>query len=107
MALRKAGEDMKHIHKAEQKCSETAFYRYVVGFAILFLEALKSFGISVLRHITELLIVFAFVGMFTAGQAFESNAINYTVCILFILILAILIVTLIKIKIFESRGDKK
>lgn len=98
---------MKHIRKAEQKCSETRLYRYSVGFAILFLDALKNVGKAILKHITELLIIFAFIGMLTAGQAFENNAINYTVCILFMLILAILIVTLIKVKILESRGDKK
>ena len=98
---------MKHLRKAEQKCSDTTAYRYTVGFAMLLLNALKDFGKAILRHITELLIIFAFVGMFTAGQAFNNNTINYTVCILFMLILAILIVTLIKVKILESRGDKK
>ncbi len=98
---------MKHIRKAEQKCSETRLYRYTVGFSILFISVLKDMAKNVLRHITELLIVFAIVGMFAAGQAFENNAINYTVCILFMLILAVLIVTLIKIKVIESRGDKK
>lgn len=98
---------MKHIRKAEQKCSETTFYRYVVGFAILLLEVLKSFGKSVLRHITELFICFSLIGIVISAEAFDNNAINYTTALLFVVILVVLIITLIKVKILESRGDKK
>ncbi len=97
---------MKHLKQVERKCSETALYRYVVGFLITLLETVKDVLKAVLKHITELLIALAMVGMVMAMQAFDNNAINYTVCILFVLILAVLIVTLIKVKILESRGEK-
>ena len=94
---------MKHIRKAEQKCSETAFYRYIVGFAILFLDVLKNFLKAVLKHITELFMCLSLIGIVVAAQAFDDNAINYTTAMLFIVILVVLIITLIKIKILEHK----
>lgn len=97
---------MKHLKKAEQKCSETAVYRYTVGFTLAILNALKTALKFVLKHSTEILMIVAFISMFVAGQAFESNLINIRICILFISILATLIVALLKIKILEERGEK-
>lgn len=97
---------MKHLKKAEQKCSETAVYRYGVGFILAILKALKTALKFVLKHSTGILMVVAFISMFVAGQAFESNLISIRICILFISILATLIVALLKIKILEERGEK-
>lgn len=94
---------MKHLKTAEQKCSETAVYRYTVGFILAVASALKKALMFTLKYSTELLMAVAFVGIIIAAQAFESNAISYTVCILFIAILAVLFATLIKIKILEEK----
>ncbi len=98
---------MEHLRKAEQKCSETVVYRYFAGALLFLLDGLKNVCKRLIRHTTELLMVASILGMVAAANAFDSESINYTVCILFMLILAILIVTLIKVKILESRGDKK
>jgi hypothetical protein len=97
---------MKHLKQVEQKCSETAVYRYGVGFILAVANALKTALKFVFKHSTEILMVVAFISMFVAGQAFESNLISIRVCILFISILATLIVTLLKIKILEERRGK-
>lgn len=97
---------MKHLRKAEQKCSETAVYRYFVGGLLVLLDGLKNVCKRLIRHTTELLIVVSMLCMVCAANAFDSKAINYTTAILFILILIVLIATLIKIKILESRGEK-
>ena len=97
---------MKHLKKAEQKCSETAVYRYGVGFILAILKALKTALKFVLKHSTEILMVITLISMFVAGQAFESNLISIRICILFVSILATLIVALLKIKILEERGEK-
>ena len=97
---------MKHLKKAEQKCSETAVYRYGVGFILAVAKGLKTALKFVLKHSTGILMVIAFISMFIAGQAFESNLISIRICILFISILATLIVALLKIKILEERGEK-
>ena len=97
---------MKHLKKAEQKCSETAVYRYTVGFILAVANALKIALKFVLKHSTEILMVVALISMFVAGQAFESNLISIRICILFISILVTLIVTLLKIKILEERRGK-
>ena len=44
---------MKHLQKAEQKCSETAVYRYLVGGWIKLLDMLKKGCIRLIEHITE------------------------------------------------------
>ena len=98
---------MKHLRKAEQKCSETAAYRYFVGGLLVLLDGLKNVCKRLIRHTTELLIVASILGMVAAANAFDSEAINYTTAILFIIILIVLIATLIKVKILECRGDKK
>jgi hypothetical protein len=69
-------------------------------------ELLKNGCMAVLGHITELLILTAFVGMVLAYQAFEMNCINYITMMLFEAILGMFIVALIKIKILESRGEE-
>ena len=97
---------MKHLKKAEQKCSETVVYRYGVGFIFAVLKALKAVLKFVLKRSTEILMIVALISMFVAGQAFESNLISIRICILFISILATLIVALLKIKILEERGEK-
>lgn len=97
---------MNHIRKAEQKCLETRVYRYFVGGLIKLLDMLKSGCKRLIRHITELLMVLSIVGMAVAANAFDSEAINYTTAILFVLILVVLVATLIKVKILESRGEK-
>lgn len=94
---------MKHIRKAEQKCSETTAYRYFVGGLIKLLDMLKSGCKRLIRHITELLMVLAVAGMAVTANAFDNEAINYTTAILFILILVVLIATLIKVKILECK----
>lgn len=50
--------------------------------------------------------VLAVAGMAVTANAFDNEAINYTTAILFILILVVLVATLIKVKILESRGEK-
>ena len=97
---------MKHLRKAEQKCSETAAYRYFVGALIVLLNGLKNVCKRLIRHTTELLMVASILGMVAAANAFDKEAINYTTAILFIIILIVLIATLIKVKILECRGDK-
>lgn len=97
---------MKYIKKAEDKLSSTTVFRYIFGVILFLVETFKKLIMSVIKHITGLLMVFAFIGMIAAASAFENKAINYTTAILFILILAILIATLIKIKILETRGGK-
>ena len=94
---------MNHIRKAEQKCSETRLYRYIIGFAILLLDCLKRGLKAILKHITETLMCISFIGMVIAFQAFDNNVINYTTAILFITVLGVLIATLIKVKILECR----
>ena len=98
---------MKHLRKAEQKCAETAVYRYFFGALLVLLDGLKNVCKRLIRHTTELLIIASILGMVAAANAFDSEAINYTTAILFILILVVLFATLIKVKILECRGDKK
>ena len=89
-----------------QKCTEITAYRYFVGFLMLLSDTLKNVAMGVLKNITELLMCLSIVGMVTAANAFDKDAINYTTAILFITILAVLLATLIKVKILE-RGGKK
>lgn len=89
-----------------QKCTETAVYRYFVGFLILLSETVKKGCKALVNNITEMLMCLSIVGMVAAANAFEENAINYTTAILFITILVVLLATLIKVKILE-RGGKK
>ena len=98
---------MKHLRKAEQKCSETAAYRYFIGALLVLLDGLKNVCKRLIRHTTELLIIASIFGMICTANAFDSEVINYSTAILFILILVVLIATLIKVKILECRGDKK
>lgn len=98
---------MKHLQKAEQKCSETAVYRYFAGAMLVLLDGLKNACKRLIRHTTELLMVASILGIVCAANAFDIGAINYTTAILFIIILVVLIATLIKVKILECRGDKK
>ena len=98
---------MKHLQKAEQKCSETTVYRYLVGGWLKLLDMLKKGCIRLIEHITELLMALSLVGIVAAAYAFDDKAINYTTAVLFITILAILIASLIKIKILENKNDKK
>ncbi|MEE1219542.1 MAG: hypothetical protein U0L20_06435 [Ruminococcus sp.] len=97
---------MNRIRKAEDKLSDTKVFRYTFGFMLLLGRILKSGALFVFYYSTEVLMVLSLIGMFVAVSAFESNAINYTICILFITILAVLLITLLKIKIMESEGDK-
>ena len=87
-----------------QKCTETAVYRYFVGFLILLSETVKKGCKALVKNITEMLVCLSIVGMVTAANAFDKDAINYTTAILFITILAVLIATLIKVKILERGG---
>ena len=89
-----------------QKCTETAVYRYFVGFLILLSETVKKGCKALVKNITEMLMCLSIVGMVAAANAFDKEAINYTTANLFISILAILLVTLVRVKILE-RGDKK
>lgn len=98
---------MKHLRKAEQKCSETAVYRYFVGGLLVLFDSFKNVCKRLIRHTTEVLIVASILGMICAANAFDKEAINYTTALLFILILVVLIATLVKVKILECRGDKK
>ena len=95
---------MKYIKKVEDKLSNTTVFRYVLGGILLIAETFKKLIMSVIKHITGLLMFFSLIGMVAAANAFENNAINYTTAILFILILGVLIATLIKIKILESKN---
>lgn len=95
---------MKHLHNAE--LSETAAYRYAVGFMFKAAEIFKKGILSFISHITEFLMAVSLIGMATAANAFDDNAISYTVAILFITILAVLLASLIKIKILESKADE-
>ena len=98
---------MKHLKQAEQKCSDTAVYRYIVGFTLATANVLKKSLLLTLKYSTEIVMVVALIGIIIAGNAFDSNVIEIRVCFLFIAILMALIVALIKIKILESkRGDK-
>ena len=98
---------MKHLRTAEQKCSETAVYRYFIGTLLVLLDGLTNVCKRLIRHTTELLIVASILGMVAAANALDKEAINYTTAILFIIILIVLIATLIKVKILECRGNKK
>ena len=46
---------MKHLRKAEQKCSETAVYRYFIGALLVLINGLKNVCKRLIRHTTELL----------------------------------------------------
>lgn len=94
---------MKHLKKAEQKCSETVVYRYFIGAVMKLLEVIKKACKAIISYITELLMAISLIGMVVAYDAFGSGAINYTTAILFFAILAVLIVSLIKIKILEVK----
>ncbi|MCH5298058.1 MAG: hypothetical protein J1E85_10385 [Ruminococcus sp.] len=96
---------MKHLQKAEDKRSERA-YLFIVGALMKLVELAKVVCKGVLKHYTETLMVIAFVGIIIAVQAFDNGAINYTVTILFVTILFVLMITLIKVKILEKRGEK-
>lgn len=93
---------MKHL---ANDFSDSAIYRYVVGFFIGAFDLMKKCLMFTLIHSTDILMVVAFIGAIIAACAFESNAINFTVCILFITILLAWVAALLKIKILEDRGD--
>ncbi len=97
---------MKHIRKSRCSALKSTAYLYFIGSVMKLTELIKNGCMAVLGHITEMLMVIAFVGMFLAYQAFEMNCINFITTMLFITILGLFIVALIKIKILESRGDK-
>ena len=98
---------MKHLKQAEQKCSDTAVYRYIVGFIFATSSAFKTALFFALKHSTEILMVIALISTVIVTQLFEANAISFAVCIFLIAIIIAWILTLIKIKILESkRGEK-
>ena len=97
---------MKHIRKSKFSTLKSTVYLYFIGSVMKLTELLKNGCMAVLGHITELLILTAFVGMVLAYQAFEMNCINYITMMLFEVILGMFIVALIKIKILESRGEE-
>ncbi len=101
---------MKHLKQAEKKCSDTVIYRYVIGFILASTDVIKKIFILAVKYSTEIFFTLAIICSTVVTQAFASNAISLKVCILFMTLLLALIVTLIKIKILESknnRGDKK
>lgn len=98
---------MKHIHKIEQKCSETKLYQYFVGMLIKLIELAKVGCKAIFRHVIEVLMIAAIISIIVVAEVFDSGAIAGTTAILFIAILGAVIVTLIKIKITESRANKK
>ena len=98
---------MKHLKQAEKKCSDTAVYRYIVGFILASTDIIKKIFILAVKYSTEILMVIAFISILIVTQLFEANVISFAVCIFFIAILLAWALTLIKIKILESqRGDK-
>lgn len=58
------------------------------------------------KHSTLFLTVISLVLVVGVNRLFEEKAINYSVAVLFTMIILVIIATLIKIKILESRGDK-
>lgn len=98
---------MRFAEKSKHSLSNTKLYLYTFGLLLclsdLTKRALKWFWC----HIAELLVAIAFFGMLIAVEAFDNGAISFTVAILFVLVLGVLAITLIKLKILESRADKK
>lgn len=94
---------MKHIKKAQDRATDSKAYRYTVGVMLVVGDVLKSGLLGVINHITELLMALSFVIMIVVCNAFDGGAINYTVTILFVTMLAIIVVALIKIKLLEGK----
>lgn len=93
---------MNRIKQAERKLSETAAYRYTAGALMKLAELTKSGCKAILRHIIEILTAAAFVSVIIATNLFDSGKIPLGMVILLLLILAIMVCTFIKIKIFKE-----
>lgn len=98
---------MRFEEKSKYSLSNTKLYLYTFGLLICLSDLTKRTLKWLWCHIAELLIAIAFVGMFIVVEAFDSGAINFTVAILFVIVLGVLAITLIKLKLLESRADKK
>lgn len=94
---------MKHIKHAQDKATDSKIYRYTLGFMLLLKDIIVKTLKLAFKYITELLMVIALISMVVTLNAFDYGAINYTTAILFIAILAVLVVSLIKIKILEVK----
>lgn len=98
---------MRFAEKSKYSLSNTKLYLYTFGLFICLSNLTKRALRWIWCHIAELLIAIAFFGMFIAVEAFDSGAINFTVAILFVIVLGVLAIALIKLKILESRANKK
>lgn len=93
---------MKRVQKIEDKLSASAAYRYIIG-ALLAIVALFKKGIKAfLKHSIEILTAAAFVGVIIATNLFDSGIVSFRMVVLLMLILAVLVCTLVKIKIFKE-----
>lgn len=98
---------MRFAEKSKHSLSNTKLYLYTFGLLLCLSDLTKTALKWIWYHIAELLIAIAFFGMFIAVEAFDSGAINFTVAIFFVIVLGVLAITLIKLKILESRANKK
>lgn len=98
---------MNYLRKTENKLSETAVYRYTVGFLFKAAEILKKGILLFISRITEFSTAISIIGIATAANTLDGNKVNYTSAILFITIFAVLITQLIKIKVLENKVNKK
>lgn len=98
---------MRFAEKPKHSLSNTKLYLYTFGLFICLSNLTKRALKWIWCHVAELLIAIAFLGMFIAIEAFDNGAISFTVTILFVLVLGVLAITLIKLKLLESRADKK
>ncbi len=93
---------MRRVRKFENKLSDSAAYRYIVG-ALIAISALLKKGVKAfLKHSIEILTAAAFVGVIVVTNLFDSGKIPLGVVILLLLIFAIMVCTFIKIKIFKE-----
>lgn len=77
--------------------------RYLGGATLVLIEVLKRTVKKLWSHIHLIGIVLCIVGMVSAVNAFDVGNINYITSVLFVLILAVLMFTIIKIMILEEK----
>lgn len=98
---------MRFAEKSKHSLSNTKLYLYTFGLLVCLSNLTKRALKWIWWHVAELLIAIAFFGMLIAVEAFDNGAISFTVTTLFVIVLGALAITLIKLKILESRADKK
>lgn len=80
---------------------------WLIGIWTFFIQFNADVFKWVWRHLFEALMALTIIGMFIVPNAMNNGAMNYFTALIIMGILACLFIALIRIKILETRGEKK